>query len=198
MKLFFVSCRLSIVSKCSPVGSSVKNLPANAWAVGWIPGLGRSPGEGNGNPLQYSCLENQDRGAWRLQSMELGKSGTQLSNWTTTTTIVSNRGKFLLSFKRKKGFQVAQWVKKSTCNAGDTGDKSDPWMRKIPRKRAWQPTPVFLTGESRGQRSLAVYSPEGRTESDTTEGTEQVKERHLENSSVFWEMRHGCLKSARG
>ena len=43
----------------------VKNLPANAGGVGSIPGLGRSPGEGNGNPLQYSCLGNpMDRGAW--------------------------------------------------------------------------------------------------------------------------------------
>ena len=47
----------------------VKNPPANAGNkrdVGLIPGSGRSPGEGNGNPLQYSCLENpMDRGAWR-------------------------------------------------------------------------------------------------------------------------------------
>ena len=43
----------------------VKNLPTNAGDAGWIPGLGRSPGEGNGNPLQCSCLENpMDRGAW--------------------------------------------------------------------------------------------------------------------------------------
>ena len=43
----------------------VKNLPANAGDGGVIPGLGRAPGEGNGNPLQYSCLENSmDRGAW--------------------------------------------------------------------------------------------------------------------------------------
>ena len=51
----------------------VKNLLVNAGDikdVGLIPGLGRSPGEGNGNPLQYSCLENSmDRGAWGLQSM---------------------------------------------------------------------------------------------------------------------------------
>ena len=48
-----------------PGGSVVKNLPANAGDVNSIPGLGRSPGEGNGNPLQYSCLENpMDRGAW--------------------------------------------------------------------------------------------------------------------------------------
>ena len=48
-----------------PGGSVVKNLPVNAGDVGLIPGSGRSLGEGNGNPLQYSCLENPpDRGAW--------------------------------------------------------------------------------------------------------------------------------------
>ena len=48
-----------------PGGLVVKNPPANAGDMGSIPGLGRSPGEGNGNPLQYSCLENpMDRGAW--------------------------------------------------------------------------------------------------------------------------------------
>ena len=47
-------------------GSVVKNSPANSEDLGLIPGLGRSPGEGNGNPLQYSCLENpMDRGDWR-------------------------------------------------------------------------------------------------------------------------------------
>ena len=44
----------------------VKNLPANAGDVGSIPGSGRSPGEGKGNPLQHSCLGNpMDRGAWQ-------------------------------------------------------------------------------------------------------------------------------------
>ena len=44
----------------------VKNLPANAGVTGSIPGSGRSPGEGNGNPLQYSCLGNpMGRGAWQ-------------------------------------------------------------------------------------------------------------------------------------
>ena len=48
-----------------PDGSIVKSLPANAGNADLIPGLGRSPGEGNGSPLQYSCLENpMDRGAW--------------------------------------------------------------------------------------------------------------------------------------
>jgi len=49
-----------------PGGSVVKNLPANAVDEGSIPGSGRSPGEGNGNKLQYSCLGNpRDRAAWR-------------------------------------------------------------------------------------------------------------------------------------
>ena len=47
----------------------------------------------------------------------------------------------------------------------------DPWVGKIPWRRAWQPTPVFLLGESHGQRSLEVYSPRGHKESDTTEVT---------------------------
>ena len=46
-------------------GAVVKNLPANAGEAGSIPGFGRSPGGGIGNPLQYSCLGNPlDRGAW--------------------------------------------------------------------------------------------------------------------------------------
>ena len=48
-----------------PGGSVEKNLPANVEDAGSIPGLGRSPGKGNGNPLQYSCLGNpMDRRAW--------------------------------------------------------------------------------------------------------------------------------------
>ena len=61
-------------------GSVLKNLPANTGDVGSIPGLGRSPGEGNDNLFQYSCLGNlMDRGAWRLQSMGLQKSQTRFS-----------------------------------------------------------------------------------------------------------------------
>ena len=45
----------------------------------------------------------------------------------------------------------------------------NPWVRKIPWRRAWPPTPVFLPGRSYGQRSLAGYSPRSHKESDTTE-----------------------------
>ena len=57
---------MTVLGEGLPQWLSVKNPPANAGDVGSIPGSGRSPGEGNGNPLQYSCLGNpMDRGAWR-------------------------------------------------------------------------------------------------------------------------------------
>ena len=62
---------------------------------------------------------------------------------------------------------VAQWVKNPPANAGDPG--MEPWVRKIPWRRKWQPTPVFLPGKSRGRRSLVDYSPWGCKELDTTE-----------------------------
>ena len=62
----------------------IKNLPANAEEKGSIPGLGRSPGKGNGNPLQYSCLgKSMDRGAWRATVHEVTWSQTRLSTWDT-------------------------------------------------------------------------------------------------------------------
>ena len=57
-----------------PGGSVVKNLPANSGVLGSIPELGRSPGEGNGNPLQYSCLENlMARGSWKAKVCGVAK-----------------------------------------------------------------------------------------------------------------------------
>ena len=56
----------------------------------------------------------------------------------------------------------------------------DPWVGKIPWRRAWQPTPVFLPGESHRQGSFSGYSPWGRKESDTTE--------RLNNNNHIWVM----------
>jgi len=59
----------------------VKSLPANAGNIDWIPGLGRSPREGNGNPIQYSCLGNpMDRGVWQATVHGVSKSQIRLSN----------------------------------------------------------------------------------------------------------------------
>ena len=68
------------MNRSMPVGLVVKSLPANAGDlrdVGLIPGSGRSPGEGNDNPLQYSYLENpMDRGVWRTTVYKVPQSWT--------------------------------------------------------------------------------------------------------------------------
>ena len=73
--------QIELFLRVSQVALVVKNLPANAGDLrdmGSIPGLGRSPGEGHGNPLQYSCLENpMDRGAWQATVHEVTQSQTQ-------------------------------------------------------------------------------------------------------------------------
>ena len=62
----------------------------------------------------------------------------------------------------------------------------DPWVGKIPWRRAWQPTPIFLPGESHGQRSLASYSPLGRKGSDATEQfSKSEKEQEKEPESLL-------------
>ena len=65
------------------IGSEVKASACNVGDLGSIPGSGRFPGEGNGNPLQYSCLENPtDGGAWWATVHRVAKSRTQLSDFT--------------------------------------------------------------------------------------------------------------------
>ena len=84
-------------------------------------------GEGNGTPLQYSCLENpMDGGAWKAAVHGVAESRARLSDFT---------------------FIFIHW------------------------RRKWQPTPVFLPGESQGWESLVGCRLWGRTESDTTEVT---------------------------
>ena len=84
---------LSVTSAWSrgfPVAQLVKNLPAKAGDkrdTGLIPGLGRSPGEGNGHPFQYSCLENSmDRGVWQSTAHGVTKYQTWLSAHAHTHT----------------------------------------------------------------------------------------------------------------
>ena len=65
---------------------------------------------------------------------------------------------------------MALVLKNSSANAGDIRD-FNPWVGKIPWRRAWQPTLVSHTWRIHGQRSLVGYSPEGHKESETTEAT---------------------------
>ena len=91
--------------------------------------LGLLFGEGNGTPLQYSCLENpMDGGAWKAAVHGVTEGQTRLSDFTFT-------------------FHFMHW------------------------RRKWQPTPVFLPGESQGRGSLVACRLWGHTESDMTEET---------------------------
>ena len=80
----------------------------------------------------------------------------------------------------------------------------DPWVRKIPWRRAWQPTPVFLPGESHGQRSLVGCGPWGHKELDMTEVTQHTRKGNLTiaikytllqqlNGSIFCKTKHPNL-----
>ena len=85
-------------SRVFPGGSEDKASACNAGDLGSIPGLGRSPGEGNGNQLQYSCLENpMDRGAWRATVHGVAKSWTRLSNFTFFRTLSTSTGMGVLA-----------------------------------------------------------------------------------------------------
>ena len=83
---------------------------------------------------------------------------------------VSNNLSFLL-----EAYQVAQQVKNPSVMQEMRETEFNLWVRKIPWRRKWQPTPVFLSGESHGQRSLAGYSPQGYKELTMTEATEHAR-----------------------
>ena len=69
-----------------------------------------------------------------------------------------------------KASQVMLVVKNPPANAGDyKRHMFDPWVGTVPWSKKWHPTPVYLPGESHGQKRLAGYSPWGCTESDMTE-----------------------------
>ena len=78
------------------IGSEDKASACNMGDPDSIPGLGRSPGEGNDNPLQYSCLENpMDRGAWWATIYGVTKSRTRLNDFTFTfNTYILNLGRW--------------------------------------------------------------------------------------------------------
>ena len=76
---------LNGLHRAGSCGSEVKASAHNAGDLGSIPGSGRSSGKGNGNPLQYSCLENpMDGGAWWAIVHGVAKSQTRLSDFTFT------------------------------------------------------------------------------------------------------------------
>ena len=95
-------CPFLLLENSRPL-SEVKASAWNVGDLGSIPGLGRSPGEGSGNPFQYSCLENpMDRGAWRATDHRVAKSQTQLKRPSTHTHVWESWFAALFQTKAKK------------------------------------------------------------------------------------------------
>ena len=93
-----------------------------------------------------SCLKNpRDRGAWWAAIYGIAQSQTRLKRLSSSSSILSNWASLVA--QRLKSLPAMQ----------ETG--FDTWVRKIPWRRKWQPTPVFLPRKSHGQRSLVGYGP---------------------------------------
>ena len=126
-----------------------------------IPGLGRSPGEGKGYSLQYSGLENS------MDCIVYGvtKSQRQLGNFHFQSHTHTHIFTYI-----HMGFPGGTVVKNLPASAGDAGDLgSVPGWGRSPGGGNDNLTPVFLPGESHGQRSLVGYSPWRHEESDAAE-----------------------------
>ena len=118
----------------------------NGHEFGWTPGVG----DGQGGLVCCS--------SWGCKELDM----TKRLNWTYYIVVVFaiHRHDFSWDLLTLEASQVAPVVKNLPAkveNIRDTG--FDPWVEKIPWRWAWQPTPVFLPGESHGQRSLVAYSP---------------------------------------
>ena len=171
-----------------PGGSDGKESTCDAGDLGSILGSGRSPGEGNDNWLQYSCLENSmDRGAWWARVHGVAGSGTTghltlAMSWAKHKT-ATNKTEQLQFFNAGAFHAVshsntwATWCQELThwkrpwrrgrLEAGGEGTTEDEvvgWHHRLDGHE-FEQTP----GDSEGQGSLACCSPRGRKESDTTE-----------------------------
>ena len=154
-------CLLLQVFQGFPCGLAGKESACNTGDLGLIPGLGRSPGEGNCYPLQYSGLENP---------MDcIAPVGSQRVGWDSLVAQMIKH----LSAMRETQVRSLGWEdpleKEMATHAGDPGlipgsgrspregngnpcwrPRFDPWVGKIPWRRKWQPTPVLLPRKFHG------------------------------------------------
>ena len=157
----------------SPQEATPRGPSPRAWSVSTAWGSARMP-----RGLAWSWrprVSGEDQGRGRSQPARnqlLGEAwvargrGMRISDRVPTAFFTAKYT--ILSLLRGDTGLV---VKNSPASAGDMRLELDPWVGRIPWRRAWQPTPVFLPGESHGQRSLAGYSPWGCKESYRTEAT---------------------------
>ena len=136
--------------------------------------------EGNGNPLQCSCLENPaDRGAWRAAVHRIAHDW---SNLACMHACIGEGNGNPLQCSCLENLRAEEPGGLQSIGSRRVGHN---WATSLftfmPWRRQWQPTPVFLPGESQGRRSLVGCRLWGRTESDTTDATQQQQQRHIHN-----------------
>ena len=158
--------------------------------MGLIPGSGRSPGGGPGNPFQCSCPENpMDGGAWRATVHGVSMS-QMLLKWLSTHSKIKAPGDAVVknlpanAAEKEMATHSSTVVWKLPWTEEPGGLRSmgslrigHDWATSLSlftfmhRRRKWQSTPLFLPGESQGRGSLVGCRLWGRTELDTTEAT---------------------------
>ena len=143
----------------------------------WVRSLGWE------DPLEEGKATHSSILAWRIpwtvKSMGSQRVG---HDWVTFTLQDIGDRLNICTLKKKKDLGILkpglpQWLSgtESACQCKrHKRQVFNPWIGTIPCRRAWQPTPVFLLGESHGQKSLAGYSPQGHKESGISEMTEHV------------------------
>ena len=120
---------------CSPIDGSPSGSP--------VPGILQA------RPLEWVAISFSNAWKWKVKVKSLSRIQLLVTPWTVAYQAPPSMG-----FSRQ---EYLEWVAMSFSRR----PRLDSWVRKIPWRRKWQPTPVFLPGESHGQRSLAGYSPWG-------------------------------------
>ena len=159
-----ISFQESFQGEASLVAQSVKNLPAvqetRVRSLSWE------------DPLEKEMATYSSILAWKISWTE--ESGGLQSMGSQSWARLSNKH---LTSGWGSGKEPACRCRRHRRR------RFSPWVRKIPWRRKWQPTPAFLPGESHGQRSLVGYSPQGRRESDTTKGLSTNECTHAKHSN---------------
>ena len=140
-------------------------------------------------PLQYSCLENpMDWGAWWAAVHGVAKSRTRLSNFTFTFAFHSLQ-KAMAPHSSTLAWKIPWMEEPGRLQSMGSLRDGHNWVTSLSLftfmhwRRKWQPTPVFLPGESQGRGSLMGCRLWGCTESDTTEVTQQQQQQTYHNQT---------------
>ena len=160
-------------------------------------------GEGNGNPLQCSCLENpRDEGARWAAVYEVAQSRTRLK-WRSSSSSSWEKEKAMAPHSSTPAWKIPWMGEPGRLQSMESLRVGHDWATSLSLftfmhwRRKWQPSPVFLPGESQGWGSLVGCHLWGRTESDTTEVTQQQRQHNIYWRRQWHPLQYCCLENPR-